>query len=254
MEPLADVLEVEHGVYVQDGLRLLGLNVLVDVLVEPAAEFGYVVPAQGKSGSVGVAAEVDEQVAATLDSRIDVEARHRACRACGKLAVARQHHGRPEIDFCQSGSNDADDALLPTFVVEHDARAVLLALQPGHDLVGLFGHLFVDVLALLVVFVDVLRHVESCREVFFNQQVNRFLAVLHASRSVDAWANLEDDVAHGEFAAAESADVDDGFQSGAGTLVQLLQPVEGQNAVFVGHRHNVGGDAHCTEVEQRNQP
>ena len=39
---------------------------------------------------------------------------------------------------------------------------------------------------------------------------------------IDAWSNLEHDVAHGEFAIGESANLDDGFQANVWTLVQLL--------------------------------
>ena len=70
-----------------------------------------------------------------------------------------------------------------------------------------------------------------------------------ASAGVDARTNLENDVAHGNLASCQSADLDDALQTHAGVLVQLLQTMEGQNAVLAHHRHNIGSDAHSAEVE-----
>ena len=131
---------------------------------------------------------------------------------------------------------------------------MLLTFQACNNLVCLLRHLLIDVLALLVVFVDVLRHVESRGEVFLNEQVNRLLAILHAARCIDARSYFEHDVAHGEFAPAKSADVDNGFQARARILVQLLQSVEGQDAVLVGDGNNICSDAHGTEVQQWDEP
>ena len=51
--------------------------------------------------------------------------------------------------------------------------------------------------------------------VTFHQQIHAFLAILHAPGGIDSRTNLEDDVAHGQFATVQSADVDDGFQTDA---------------------------------------
>ena len=114
--------------------------------------------------------------------------------------------------------------------------------------------MLVDVLALLVVFIDMLGLAQSLVDVFLHEQVHAFLTVLHTSGGVDTWSNLEDDVAHGDVAAAESTDVDDGFQTHTGILIENLQAMEGEDTVLIDHRHHVGGNAHGTEVQQRNQP
>ena len=102
---------------------------------------------------------------------------------------------------------------------------------------------------MLVVFVDVLGHTQSHAKVFFYKQVHTFAAVLHTSRGVDTRTNLEDDIAHRQLAVVESTDVDDGFESYAWVLVELLQTVEGEDAVLVDYGHDVGSDAYGTEVE-----
>ena len=125
-----------------------------------------------------------------------------------------------------------------------------MAVYACHNLVGLFGHLLVDVLALLVVFVYVMCLAERSLEVFIHQKVNAHLAVLHASRCVDARTYLEDDIAHRDVSAAHAADVDNCLQSDVRVLVQLFQSVERQDAVFVGHGNDVRRYAYGTEVEQ----
>ena len=124
-----------------------------------------------------------------------------------------------------------------------------LALQSGDYLVGLLCHLFVDVLALFVVFVDVCGHAQGYRKLPFHQQVYTLPAIFHASRGIDARSYLEHDVTHRDFPAVEAADVNDGFQSDTRILVELFQSVECKNAVLVHHRHDVGGNGHGAKVE-----
>lgn len=119
--------------------------------------------------------------------------------------------------------------------------------------VGFLGHGFVEVLALLVVLVDAQSHRAGHVGVLFDKQGYGFLAVLHAPGGVDAGTDFEDDVAHAQFAALESADVDDGFQTDTGVSVELAQAVIGQDAVLAHDGDNVGRDAHGAEVEQGHQ-
>ena len=131
---------------------------------------------------------------------------------------------------------------------------MFLAFQTRDDLVGIFGHVLVDVLALLVVLIDMLGLAQCLVNVFLHEQVHAFLTVLHTSGGIDARSNLEDDVAHRDVAAAESTDVDDGFQAHTGILIENLQSVESENAVLINHRYHIGGNAHGAEVQQRNKP
>ena len=222
-------------------------------VLEASGEGGHVLHLHREAGGVGVPSEALQQVAAVLDSLVDVEAGDRARRAGGQVARAGQHHGGAVVDFRQARGHDADDTLVPRLVVEHDGAAVGEVRQLLHDVVGLLGHGLVQVLARLVILVDLPGFLQCGREVLLRQQVHRLLAVLYASRGVDARPYLEDDVAHGDFLVRQPAHVDDGLHPHAGVGVQLLQPVVGQDAVFAHDGHNVRRDAHRHQVQQGNE-
>ena len=78
---------------------------------------------------------------------------------------------------------------------------MFLAFKFRDNHIGFFGHLLINVLALLVVFVDVFSLFERYIIVFFNQKVNTFLSILHASRGIYAWTNPENDVTHRQLSA-----------------------------------------------------
>ena len=99
---------------------------------------------------------------------------------------------------------------------------MLLTFQFRDNLVGLFRHLFVNVLAQFVILINMLGLLESFRQIFFYQQINTFLAALHSARSIDARAYFEDNVAHRDLSSVEAANVNDRFKADAWVLVQLL--------------------------------
>ena len=114
--------------------------------------------------------------------------------------------------------------------------------------------MLVDVLPLVVVLVDVAGLLDGGRQLALHKQIDTLASALHAPGGIDTRAYLEDNVAHGNVSSAQSADVDDGAQTHARVLVEYLQAMEGENAVFVGDGHDVGCYAHRTEVEQGNEP
>ena len=87
----------------------------------------------------------------------------------------------------------------------------------AHLFDGLLGHSLVQVLARFVVEVDASRLLNGGRVVLLHQQVDSLAPVLHTARSVDAGANLEDDVVHRQFALVQAAHLNDGLQSNART-------------------------------------
>ena len=90
---------------------------------------------------------------------------------------------------------------------------MLLTLELSHNLIGLLCHLLVDILALLVVFIDQIGFSQSLVEIALYQQVDSLSTVLHTPRGVDARSDLEHDIAHCNLAACQSADLNDGFQA-----------------------------------------
>ena len=94
---LSDVPEVYYGVDVERRLGMLGAYMLLHILLEASAELLHVVPSQSQSGGIRMSAEIHQQVAAALYSRVYVEARHAACRTRCQVAVARQNNGRPYV-------------------------------------------------------------------------------------------------------------------------------------------------------------
>ena len=154
---LGDVLEVDDGLDVNLLLGLLGHDVGADIFLEAATELRDVLGTQRQAHGIGMSAEVLEQVTAALDGIVDVVAGNAAGRAGGHSVLAGEYYRGTEVHLGEARGNDAYNALLPALVVEHDGRLVLLALEALDDLVGLLAHLLVNVLALLVVFVDVHR-------------------------------------------------------------------------------------------------
>ena len=126
---------------------------------------------------------------------------------------------------------------------------VLLTLEFGHNLVGLLSHLLVDILALLVVFVDQIRFSQGLVEIAFYQQVDSFGTVLHTSGGVDTRSDLEDDIAHRDLTASQSTDLNNGLQSYRGVGIELFQSVEGQDAVLAHDGYDICGNADCAEIE-----
>ena len=138
---------------------------------------------------------------------------------------------------------------MPVFVVQDDGTAVGKPFQSGNNLVGLFGHGFVEIFAGFVILVDLSCLFQSKREVFLRQQVYCFLAVLDASRSVDSRTYLEYDVADGNLFFRQPAYVDNGFQPHARIAVELLQAMIGKDAVLSHNRYNVRGYADRNQVQ-----
>ena len=88
---------------------------------------------------------------------------------------------------------------MPRFIVDDNGTPVCQPFQTIYNLIGLFGHGLVQVLAGLIVLVDLVGFLQCCRKVLFYKQFYRFFSVLDASGRVDARAYLEYDIAYGDF-------------------------------------------------------
>ena len=152
---LGDILEVDFFLNLECGLRLFREDMLVDIMLETASELRDILDLQRETDGIGMSAEILQQVATALHGIVDVIAGHTAGRTSGQVAAAGENDRRTIVHFRHSRGHDTYHTLLPVLVVEHDTVVVLLTLQLLDNLVGLLRHLLVDILALLVVDVDV---------------------------------------------------------------------------------------------------
>ena len=139
---------------------------------------------------------------------------------------------------------------MPLLVVDDNAATLFETLHGADLFGGLLGHLAVEIFARLVVEVDVRSLIEGGGVVVFDQQLDGFFAVLHASGGIDAGADAENDVVHRQFAVGQSAHFHDGLQTDGGVGVEAPQPVVGEDAIFARDGHDVRCNRHGTEVEQ----
>lgn len=110
--------------------------------------------------------EVFQKVAAVFNGFVDIESGDGTGRSGCHVIRTCQYYCRPVIDFRQPGGYDADDAFMPVFIVQYDGTSVGKSVQVSYNLVGLLGHGLVQVLACLVVLVDLSGFLQGKREIF----------------------------------------------------------------------------------------
>jgi len=135
--------------------------------------------------------EVFQKVAAVFNGFVDVESGDGTGRAGCHVIRARQHYCRAVIDFSQPGGNDSDDTFMPVFIVQYYRTAIGKSVQIGHNLIGFFGHGLVQVLAGLIVLIDLSGFLQGKRKIFFSKQVNGFFSVLNTSGGIDTRTYFE---------------------------------------------------------------
>ena len=222
MQFLVDIPEVYLYLYVESLFRLLREDMRGYILLESSSELGDILYLQRQTDSVCMTSEVLQQVATALYCIIDIIACDTTGRTCRKVTATGKNHRWTIVKLSHSRCHDAHNTLLPVLVVEHDTGMMLLTLEFLDNLVGLFSHLLVHILTLLIVFIDTVGFCESLLEVALHQQVYRLGTVLHASRSIDTWTDLEYYIAHREFASRQSAYLDDRLYTHRWRLIQLL--------------------------------
>ena len=166
--------------------------------------------------------EVFQKVAAVFNGFVDIESGDGTGRSGCHVIRTCQYYCRPVIDFRQPGGYDADDTFMPVFIVQYNGPAVGKSIQIGHNLIGFFGHGLVQVLAGLVVLVDLSGFLQGKRKIFFGKQVDGFFPVLDTSGGIDAGTYFEYNVTDGDVLVRQSADINDGFQTYTGIAVQLF--------------------------------
>ena len=84
---------------------------------------------------------------------------------------------------------------MPLLIEKDNGLVFMPMLQCLDDTVCLFGHGLIQVLALLVVLVNLLSQFLGSFLIFLDKQGHRFIARLHSARCIDTRPYLEDDVA-----------------------------------------------------------
>ena len=249
---LRDILEVDERVDVEESLRLLRLDVAIHIGLESVAKLPHVAPAQRQSCRVGMAAEVEQQVAAALDGRVDIKSRHAPSRSCRQVSLARDDHGGAEVDLCQSAGYDAHHALLPVFVVEDDA-ARWLWLSSRFTIRLASSVICRSMPFRCSLYVSMWRALR-CASLISRSTSRSTLSLPHSMRPLALMRGpILKMISLIDSSRPLSPHVHDGLEADAGVLVELLQSVESQDAVLVHHGHEVCCDAHGTEVEQRDE-
>ena len=102
---------------------------------------------------------------------------------------------------------------MPRGVVYHERAQIVKIVYPVHNLVCLFGHLFVNVLACLVVKVYSVSPFHGCVVFAFRKQSHCFFSVHHTSRGVYARTDFEHNIVHCKLFAFETAQLNYGFHA-----------------------------------------
>ena len=249
-----DVLKVDDSINVKVGTSLLRIDVLMHISLKTSAELPHILHLHRQTCRIGVTAKIVQQILTTLNGSVHVKSAYAPCTARHDVAIQRQHHSRAEEFLGQSRSHNANHALMPIGIVYHDGTLILHARQLSHHLTRLLRHALVQFLALLIIVVDGLRHLQCLVIVTFNEQIHRLLAVLHTSARIDARTNLEDDVTHRQILTRQSTHLQHSLHTRARIVVQLLQTMICQDAVLTHDGHDVARDADSTQVQQRYQP
>ena len=199
---------------------------------------------------------------ARFDGLIEVESRHRTRRA-GHIAVAhRQHHRRAVVGLDQARRHDPHDALHPARVVDHRALQSLHGGVALDEIVRLLRDGAVDRLAVLVVGVDHAAELRGDRLVALDQQLDGGVAARgEAFSSFSSIRIRPAALMRGPILKTMSSMVMLCLSSPQILMidsrpfrwlaVEVLQAEIGQNAVFAHQRHDVRGDAHHQQVQQR---
>ena len=73
---------------------------------------------------------------------------------------------------------------------------MLLTFELFHNLVGLFRHLLVYILTLLIIFVDMIRLCQCFLKIALHQQIHSLGTILHTAGSIDTRTYFKNDVAY----------------------------------------------------------
>ena len=204
-----------------------------------------------------VAAVSHQQVPAGGERRADVEPRHAPHAAGRRQAVVgrlRDHHHRTVKPLDQPPGHDADHALVPAAIGEHERRIVdgvevlpglLRGRQQDAPLLGLTGR---------VELVQEVRQRLRPGRVGRREQFDPAADVAHPAGGVEPGGELEGHVlAVDPAAVAEPGHLDEPRDAGPAVVAQAGQRVLHEDPVLVEQRHHVGHRAQGRQADRPQQ-
>ena len=195
-------------------------------------------------------AEVLQKVCTTFDGSVKVEALHAAGAAGNKTVTLGEDHRGLVVGFYQAGRHNTHHTLVPGGVVYDGGVLRGQGTAARNHLQGFLRDFAVDGLALVVVVVDFLADFPGRPFIGGRKELHRQPAAFHSSCRIDAGADLEDDVVNADVAGLQLGKADHGQQALTRVLVEALEAVVGQDAVFSGHGHQVRGDGDYLQIQQ----
>ena len=211
---------------------------------------------QRQAGRHGVAAEAAHHVRRLLRHEVQRVAQvHAFDRAAGtaqlRLAGARERDGRAMELLLHARGDQSDDTLVPVLVEQADGACRLdgVGIQRGERIEL---HVALDVAALAVQLVQLLRQLERALEAVGRQALDAHRHVGQASGGVDARADREAEVHRPCRAGVLARHLEQRRHAGVQPAVaDPLQALRDEDAVVAVEAHDVGDGAEGDEVEQR---
>ena len=217
----------------------LRLRLLRDGFAQAAAELRYVLRLDRQARRLRMPAEADEQVPAGRHGVVDVHARYRASRAHAHVAVLRKQDRRPLVFFHQAGCRQPDDAGIPALAADDDG-----ALRHEVDLtlhlpVGLAEDGELQLPALGVVLIQLLRNLPRGIDSARRQQLHAAGGQRQPPARVDARRHAVGHVRGGHILRVHPGGLHQRDEPRALRLCHGTQAVRDDHAVFAHQRHDV---------------
>ena len=276
---LIDFLKAQFIVDFYLALQFLAVEPFLHFFFERFLEAFEVLQFDGEPGGVFMPAVMLQKMPAGGNGFIDVESLYRTRRAYQGVFAAvgggGENDGGAVKGFDESRCHDTDNPLVPRFLEHHRGGFSGILQIVADQFKGVFGGLFVEVLAVVVVFVDQFGYLLGRRQVAAQEQAHRVLSVLYPAGGVDARAERENKIVVGDLPVKDTGSclaasgqgrrhvavlrrivgldvgvVEQREHARARPGVDKHKPEVRQHAVFAQNRHDIGSDAHGRQVEQ----
>jgi len=114
---------------------------------------------------------------------------------------------------------------VPCLIIEYDALLILNIYMIIYLFDRLIRNLFIQLTAVLIVFVDIFALLPGCCHIIGQHQIHSLLTVHHSARCIDARAYFEDNIVYVDLFAVQTAYLNNPPQSKTGIRIELFQPM-----------------------------